>query len=257
MRVIPAVDVMGGRCVRLVKGDFGSPRFYERDISQLLQHYGSIGASWVHLVDLDGARGAGPGNRALILRLAEQRSLCLQVGGGIRTEAAIDELLAHGVARVVIGSVAVERPDEVASWLQRFGPERLCLAFDVRIDHVGMPRVRTRGWLAATGLSLWEALASFSQTNLTHILCTDIDCDGTLDGPNIPLYREARQRFPDLEWQSSGGIRSAADLAALAELGMSAAITGRALLDNLIPAEELRPFLPDASFPASTFETVS
>jgi phosphoribosylformimino-5-aminoimidazole carboxamide ribotide isomerase len=257
MRLIPAVDLIGGRCVRLVRGDFGSPRFYERDVSQLLQHYRSIGASWAHVVDLDGARGADADNRSLILSLAEQCSLRLQVGGGIRSEAAIDELLDHGVARAVVGSVAVESPEEVANWLQRFGPERLCLAFDVRIDQLGTPRVRTRGWLAATGLSLWEALAPFSETKLAHVLCTDIECDGTLDGPNVALYREARHRFPELEWQTSGGIRSAADLAALAELGVSAAISGRALLEDRIPTEELRPFLPDASFPASTFETVS
>jgi len=255
MRLIPSVDVMSGRCARLCQGDFAAPRFYERDAGTLLDRYRSLGARWVHVVDLDAARGAVSDNRQLILQLAQRAAPLLQVGGGVRSAVMIEALLAQGVARVVVGSAAAERPQEVAQWLERFGSDRICLAFDVRLDARGVPRVRTNGWRADGGVTLWEALGRYSHSKLKHILCTDIERDGTLDRPNIALYREGRLRFPELAWQASGGIRDAADLDALADAGVAAAVSGRALLEERIDTEELRPFLPDASFPASTCAT--
>ena len=176
----------------------------------------------------------------------------LQVGGGVRSAAVIDDLLRHGVERVVVGSSAVERPEEVAEWLARFGAERICLALDVRMDSGGMPRVRTRGWTEGTALTLWEAVSQFPSETVQHVLCTDIARDGALSGPNLELYRSALSRCPQLAWQASGGVRNAADLRALAGIGVAAAVSGKALLEERITPEELRPFLPDASFPAST-----
>ena len=115
-------------------------------------------------------------------------------------------LLALGVARVVIGSAAVEQPAQVASWMHSAGPERICLAFDVRVDARRTPHLHTRGWQQATALSLWDLVAAFSDTGLKHVLCTDIDRDGALGGPNLALYQEALQRFPEIQWQASGGI---------------------------------------------------
>jgi phosphoribosylformimino-5-aminoimidazole carboxamide ribotide isomerase len=178
----------------------------------------------------------------------------LQVGGGIRTSAAIDDLLRVGVERVVVGSAAVERPAEVADWIARFGAERICLALDVRLDATG-PLVRTRGWTEGTAITLWEAIERFPKGSIRHVLCTDIERDGALSGPNVELYKAATQRFPELAWQASGGVRDAADLQALAACGVAAAVSGKALLEERITAEELRPFLPDASSPASTSAT--
>ena len=190
-------------------------------------------------------------NRALIAALASVRDVSLQVGGGVRTSFALEELLDAGVARVVIGSAAVERPAEVAAWLTRYGPERLCLAFDVRVGADGVARVQTRGWSQDSGVTLWEALGRYS-TELRHVLCTDIARDGALSGPNLELYRAARERFPHLSWQASGGVRDAADLAALGATQVAATVCGKALVEERISCEELRPFLPDASSPAST-----
>lgn len=250
MLLIPSIDLRGGQCVRLLKGDFNAETKYEYLPQELLQHYRQLGASWLHLVDLDAARDGSltrdNPNRSLIHELAAQRAVGLQVGGGIRTRAALDELLALGVARAVIGSAAVEQRDEVLQWLQHYGPERLCLAFDVRLDAQCVPRVRTRGWRHETALSLWEAVAAFTDHGLEHVLCTDIDRDGALAGPNLQLYDEALRRFPQIQWQASGGISTGADLAALAQHGLPAAISGKALLEQRIPLQELRPFLPNA-----------
>ena len=255
MLLIPAIDLRKGRTVRLFQGDFDAETRYELQPHELLLRYRGLGASWLHVVDLDGAKDGSLSNRSIIVALASQRAVRLQVGGGIRSSATIDDLLQQGVSRVVIGSTAVERPDEVNEWLVRYGPEKICLAFDIRLDDGGVPRVRTRGWTEGTALSLWDAVARFPADRLKHVLCTDIERDGALTGPNVDLYREAVTRFPNLQWQASGGVRDASDLAALAKTGVAGAVSGKALLEERITSEELRPFLQDASSPASTFAT--
>ena len=255
MQLIPAIDLRAGRCVRLYQGNFAAETRYAAEPGELLLRYQAHGASWLHLVDLDRARDGGGTNRALIERLARLAALQLQVGGGIRAAQDIAQLLDAGVARVVVGSAAVECPRTVAAWLVRFGRERICLAFDVRTETDGQPRVRTHGWTRASGLSLWDALGNYRGGGIRHVLCTDIGCDGALTGPNLALYRTALARFPHLAWQASGGVRDAADLAELARIGVAAAVSGRALLEQRISYEELRPFLPDASSPASTYAT--
>lgn len=255
MLLVPAIDLRQGRCVRLYQGDFGAETRYALEPRELLGRYRAFGASWVHVVDLDGAKDGVLANRDVIAGLAAERSVRLQVGGGVRSPEVLCDLLGLGIGRAVVGSAAVERPGDVAAWLERFGPERVCLAFDVRIDERGEPRVRTRGWTEGGSVSLWSAIEPFCPRGLRHVLCTDIGRDGALTGPNLPLYREALRRFPGLAWQASGGVRDAADLAALAGLGLDAAVSGKALLEARITPEELRSFLPNASFPASTSAT--
>jgi len=255
MLLIPAIDLRNGRCVRLFKGDFNAETRYEYEPMELLDRYRGYGATWLHVVDLDGAKDGVLANRATILALAARKALRIQVGGGMRSAEVIEDVLAHGVDRVVIGSAAVERPAEVAGWLRRFGPDRVCLALDVMMDTDGEPKVRTRGWTEGTGVTLWSALEPFLADGLKHVLCTDIDRDGALSGPNLGLYRRTLERFPQISWQASGGVRDAADLAALDGIGMAAAVSGKALLEQRITSEELRPFLPNASSPASTSAT--
>ena len=246
MLLIPAIDLRNGRCVRLLKGDFAAETRYEYEPHELLQRYRGIGATWLHVVDLDGAREGTLANRSIVVSLASQPAVKIQVGGGVRSAAVIDDLLRNGVARVVIGSLAIEKPQEVIGWLEQFGAERVCLAFDIRKDEAGVPRVRTRGWTQGGQLSLWQALEPFLAHGLQHVLCTDIDRDGALSGPSLDLYREARRRYPGIAWQASGGVRDTADLTALAELGMAAAVSGKALLEERMTPKELRPFLPNA-----------
>jgi len=250
MLLIPAIDLRAGHCVRLLKGDYRAETRYELEPHELLGRYRALGASWLHVVDLDGAKRGKLANRAIIVALASQPAVSVQAGGGVRSAGTAHDLLAHGVDRVVVGSAAIERAGEVAGWIARFGPERVCLAFDVRLDAGGVPRVRTHGWMEGGTLSLWDAIEPYRPCGLRHVLCTDIDRDGALAGPNLDLYREALRRFPELAWQASGGVRDAADLAALASIGIGAAVSGKALLEERMTPEELRPFLPNASSPA-------
>jgi phosphoribosylformimino-5-aminoimidazole carboxamide ribotide isomerase len=253
MLVIPSIDLRGGRCVRLREGDFATETSYAIEPEELVRRYRSLGARWLHIVDLDGAKNGVTVNMPAIERLARQSEMSLQAGGGIRSTAAIERLLSAGVARVVVGSAAVQRPAEVATWISSFGPDRVCIAFDVRLGPGNQPQVHTHGWTVNSAISLWNALAIYGAGPLKHVLCTDISRDGTLRGPNLPLYRTALKRHPELEWQASGGVRDALDLAALARLGIAAAVSGTALLEDRIPMKELQPFLPDASSPASTY----
>jgi phosphoribosylformimino-5-aminoimidazole carboxamide ribotide isomerase len=245
MFLIPSIDLRGGRCVRLREGDFACETTYPVEPAALLRRYQSLGARWLHIVDLDGARDGVGVNAPIIANLARHRAINLQVGGGVRSAAVIEGLLSAGVARVVIGSAAVKRPAEVSSWLKTFGPERICVAFDVRVGSKNEPEVYTDGWTVNTALSLWNALGAFREGGLRHVLCTDISRDGTLGGPNFELYRGCFSRFPLLSWQASGGIRSSQDLYGLSRTGVAASISGTALIEERIPATELRCYFPD------------
>jgi phosphoribosylformimino-5-aminoimidazole carboxamide ribotide isomerase len=246
MRLIPAIDLKAGHCVRLLHGDFAAETRYAADAHSLLAKYREMGADWLHVVDLDGARTGDLANQPIIRELAARKAINLQVGGGLRNTAALARALDSGVARAVIGSAAVSQVEQVQEWLKHFGAERLTLAFDVRVDAAGVPRVTTLGWQRQSECTLWNALEQYSTAPLKHVLCTDVDRDGALSGPNLALYREALRRHPHIEWQASGGVRDAADLHALAEVGVAAAISGKALLEDRISLKDLQPFLPNA-----------
>jgi phosphoribosylformimino-5-aminoimidazole carboxamide ribotide isomerase len=246
MRLIPAIDLRDGRCVRLLQGQFDRETRYPTDALTLLSRYRDFGADWLHVVDLDGARDGALGNRGIILKMLEAQTLKLQVGGGLRNTSAVAAMLDAGVSRVVIGSIAIMDAGLVRQWFRDFGPERLVLAFDVNVDQRAMPFVATHGWQLASSITLWSALEPYAECGLRHVLCTDIARDGALSGPNIELYRQAVRRYPDIEWQASGGVRDAHDLHALASIGAAAAISGKALLEERMGPEELGPFLPNA-----------
>lgn len=239
MILIPSIDLRGGRCVRLLQGDFARETVYDLEPMTLVDRYVAAGAPWLHLVDLDGARDGTLANRRFILDLAAAQNIKVQVGGGIRSVEVVEDLLAGGVTRVVIGSAAVEQPASVIDWMNRHGAERICLALDVRLQN-GTPMVQTRGWTQESALSLWQAVDIYLNAGLRHVLCTDVARDGAMQGPNIELYRECRQRYPQLSWQASGGVRGVADLEALRALGMYGAVSGKALLEGMLNASELR-----------------
>lgn len=243
MLLIPSIDIRGGHCVRLFKGDFSAETIYARPPLEVARDYAERGARWLHLVDLDGARDGALTNHAALTAMMGVAGLSVQVGGGIRQRSSVDELLSLGAARVVVGSAAVERPGEVAAWLREYGPERICLAFDIRLNHDGLAHLQTRGWRDASTVGLFDAVERFAEHGLRHILCTDIDRDGALAGPNVELYRRCVTRFPTIAWQASGGVRDDADLQALADTGAAAAISGKALLEGRIDAPQMRRWL--------------
>ena len=236
--VYPAIDVRGGRVVRLRQGDYAQETRYRENPLALAMRYADAGARWLHLVDLDAARN-GSYTLALLLReCSSDGRLAVQTGGGVRSAIDVQRLFDAGAQRVVIGSVAIAEPDVVCGWLQHFGAERLVLALDARRENDGVWRLPVRGWTESSGAELFALLDRYVDAGARHLLCTDIARDGMLSGPNVDLYTSLCARYPTLAVQASGGIRDAADLAALRKIGCAGAITGKALLDGALKIEE-------------------
>jgi phosphoribosylformimino-5-aminoimidazole carboxamide ribotide isomerase len=252
MELIPAIDLKGGRCVRLYKGDFSAETVYSTEPAIILEKYRAVGAARVHIVDLDGAKDGTQANLATIQDLARRATMKLQVGGGLRNLDRVKQLLDAGVQRAVIGSIAINDPQTILSWLDNVTADALVLALDVRLDEKRQPWLTTHGWVETSNVLLWDSVERFASRGLRHVLCTDVSRDGAMTGPNLDLYAEAVRRFPTVQWQASGGVSTARDLTHLRECGVAAVISGKAMLENSIPVEELRPFLPNASSRALT-----
>lgn len=232
MIIYPAIDLRGGRVVRLTEGRFDQETTYGHDPLAVAHEFAAAGAHWMHVVDLDGTKDPAQRQTALVERLAKESVLSVQTGGGIRDEAQVEALLAAGVNRVVVGSLAIREPARIRGWLGRFGPERIALALDVRVDEAGVARVATSGWQETSAAELDDALGDYIGAGLVHVICTDISRDGRLTGPNADLYAGLRFRFPDLQIQASGGVASLDDLRQLSALGVGGAIVGRALYEQ-------------------------
>ncbi|MGZ8286319.1 MAG: 1-(5-phosphoribosyl)-5-[(5-phosphoribosylamino)methylideneamino]imidazole-4-carboxamide isomerase [Allosphingosinicella sp.] len=232
MILYPAMDLMGGKVVRLAQGRFEDSTAYQAGPAEALARFAEAGALWAHVVDLDGARAREPVQHRLIAGLARETPLSLQVAGGFRTRDQIARMLDSGVRRIVIGSLAVDRPDLVHSFFEEFGSDRITLSLDVRLIH-GAPVVATAGWTEDSGRGLWEVAALYSEAR--HLLLTDIGRDGMLAGPNFALLGEAAWRLPHLAVQASGGVSSLDDLRRLRTAG---AIVGKALWEGRIGLSE-------------------
>ena len=230
--IIPAIDLIDGKVVRLYQGDYGQQTTFDLSPLAQLQSYQDQGANWLHIVDLTGAKDPAKRQTALIAKLTAGLNANIQVGGGIRTEEQVAELLSLGVKRVVIGSLAVKEPELVKGWFNKFGSEAICLALDVNINQSGEKIVAVSGWQSGGGKSLESIVEDFSQVGLKHALVTDISRDGTLTGANTALYRELSSRYPDIAWQASGGIATLEDVAAVRDSGAAGIIIGKALLIN-------------------------
>jgi len=237
MIVYPAIDLRGGVCVRLMHGRFDAVTHYDDEPAARLAAFAASGAAWAHIVDLDGAEAGRAVQHGLIGDLAAALDIRIQSGGGVRSADDVQRLLDAGVSRVVVGSLAVSDPDTVSGWLQRFGPDRITLAIDVKADgDRWVPALK--GWTEAAGIDLWAALDRYPQGAARHLLVTDVGRDGALTGPNLDLLGELVRRRPDLRIQASGGVSSLADLAAARAIGCDGAIVGRALYEGRFTVAE-------------------
>ena len=230
--IIPALDLIDGQVVRLLQGDYGHKTAYNIDPVAQFASYRAQGAEWLHLVDLDGAKDSAKRQLPVIRQLLTETQANIQVGGGIRSESDVMQLLEIGAQRVVIGSLAVRDMDLVAGWIEKYGPERIVLALDVRIDAAGIKRVAVLGWQEDSQVALETLVERFLEVGLKHVLCTDISRDGTLSGTNVELYRDLCARYPNVGFQASGGIGGIADIEALKGTGVKGIILGRALLEG-------------------------
>jgi phosphoribosylformimino-5-aminoimidazole carboxamide ribotide isomerase len=235
MKLLPAIDLVGGRCVRLQQGDFDRETSYSHNPLAALQAFADAGAEEAHLVDLDGAKARAPRQHDLFVSLAKESSLDLQVAGGFRDADQVARVLDAGCARVVIGSLALDAPDGFSDMLDRFGPQRITLALDVRLDS-DRPMVAAHGWAMQSNVTLDDVMARFPSVH--HVLVTDISRDGMLSGPNLDLMRALRRDYPDIALQASGGVAGLDDLAALRDCGAARVIVGKAIWERRFTVAE-------------------
>lgn len=232
MNIYPAIDLQAGKCVRLYQGRFDKVTEYEDDPVMLAKSFVQQGASILHVVDLDGAKQESLRNLEIVTRMVKESGMKIQMGGGIRTRQNINEIINVGVFRVILGSIAVLDSCFVKDLLQEFGNERIVLAFDVYISNDNVPKAAVQGWQKSTSKSLWDLLDAYQDSSLKHVLCTDIQQDGTLKGPNINLYQQCARNYPAINFQASGGVHSLEDLRKLAAIPVSSVIVGKAIYEK-------------------------
>ena len=228
MNLYPAIDLLGGRCVRLSQGRFDQVTVYGEDPVAMAASFQSSGATHLHVVDLDGSRDGTASQADLVRQIVRSSKLAVQVGGGIRSIETAAAYVEAGVQRVVIGSLAVRSPLIVEDMVRTLGADRITLAIDVRRyldDYV----LAVQGWTETVKVSPWSLLERFLSLGVQHVLCTDISRDGELSGPNLDLYRELMERYAAVKLLASGGVAGLSDLSALRSLGASGAIVGKAL----------------------------
>ena len=231
MDLYPAIDVRGGRCVRLLQGDYERETVYGDDPVAVAKGYEAAGAPWVHVVDLDAARGGRPENREVVAAIASAVSISVQAGGGVRDEVAAEALLSAGVQRVVIGTAALRRP-ELVRRLAPAWPGRVAVGIDGRGGEAAV-----QGWTEGSGVSVLEAVARFEDAGVAAVVVTDIGRDGTLTGPDVDGLAAVLERTA-VDVIASGGVGSLDDLRALAQLPLAGVIVGKALYEGVFTVEE-------------------
>ena len=245
--MIPAIDLIDGKVVRLFQGDYNQKTNYQYTVQERQQAYSDAGATVMHFVDLDGAKDSTKRQLSTLKTVMNHPSMIIQVGGGIRCQEDVEQLLELGVNRVVIGSLAIKQPKLVLEWLNIYGGEKIVLALDIKIDELGNKTLPTHGWLQDSGVNLEDLLDAYISAGIKHILCTDISKDGTLTGSNVDLYSELCQKYPSVAWQASGGIGSLNDIKALIPTGVKGVILGRSLLEGKFTLEQAIACWPNSS----------
>lgn len=245
--IIPAIDLIGGKVVRLYQGDYSRKTEYDADPQERFDLYVNEGAKFLHLVDLDGAKNTSKRQLGVISELIRNTPVPVEIGGGIRTEKDVEDLLGIGAERVVVGSAAVKDPKMAKDWFRKFGAEHIVLALDINIDPAtGKRFIAIKGWQENSAVTIEDLIKDFAEVGLKYVLCTDISRDGTLKGSNIELYRDLHNLFPHIDFLASGGIGSLDDVAAVRDSGAAGIIIGRSLLEGKFTVKEAVTCWPNA-----------
>lgn len=234
IEIIPAIDLIEGRCVRLSQGDYGQKKIYDGDPADVAMAYADCGVKRIHLVDLDGAKAGEPRNLRTLESIANRVNVELEWGGGISSDDALKAVFDSGATHGIIGSIAALRQDLFRSWLLAWGGSRVILGADVRDGLVSV-----RGWLEDTSLSIGDLVSAFAPEGLEETICTDISRDGMLQGPAFGMYTDLQERFPGVSFTVSGGISSMADIERLSELGLRKVIVGKAIYEKRITLKDI------------------
>jgi phosphoribosylformimino-5-aminoimidazole carboxamide ribotide isomerase len=238
MEIIPAIDIIDGKCVRLSKGDFDQKIIYSDSPLEVAKSFEAAGIKRLHIVDLDGARGKALSNVKVLEMIAKNTSLIIDFGGGIKKTEDLKRVFDGGASMVSVGSVTVKDPVMFENWIGEFGAERFLPGADVLNKNI-----KIHGWKEDTGIDIFSFIEALMAKGISQIFCTDISKDGMLQGPATALYKEILLRFPSLKLIASGGISSFYDLVILKEAGCSGAIVGKAIYENKISLKQLENFI--------------
>lgn len=238
MEIIPAIDIIGGKCVRLTKGDYSQKTEYASDPLEVAKRFEGAGIRRLHLVDLDGAKQKQIVNKEVLQRITLGTSLRVDFGGGVQSDEMIDLAFAAGAAQVTGGSIAVKNPELFTSWLEKYGAEKLILGADAKDKMIAIS-----GWEETTALALIDFIKKYHALGIEYVICTDVSKDGLLQGPSIDLYKEIMQEIPEIKLIASGGVAEVKDLEELEKLGVYGTIVGKAYYEGRISLEQLAAFV--------------
>lgn len=237
IKIIPAIDIIEGKCVRLSQGDYEQKTIYNEDPLEVAKSFEDHGITHLHLVDLDGAKSARVVNWKVLENISSNTSLQIDFGGGVKSDEDIHKVFESGAHQVTAGSIAVKSPEKVASWLQTYSADKIILGADVRDKKIAIS-----GWKEDSGLDLFPFLENYKAKGIQSVICTDISKDGMLAGSSIDLYQDILESFADLKLIASGGVKSMNEIVRLQKAGLYGAIVGKAIYEGAITLKELEQF---------------
>ena len=238
MRIIPAIDIINGECVRLSKGDYNQKTIYNSNVLDVAKNFEDNGIQFLHLVDLDGAKQNRIINYKILEKISSQTNLTIDFGGGLKSEEDIKIAFENGAKQVTLGSIAVKNPELFLKSLEKYGSEKIILGADARKE-----KIAVSGWLEESKMNIYDFIKEKTESGIEYVISTDIDKDGMLEGPSFDLYEKIIAENPDIKLIASGGITSTNDLVQLNSIGCEGAIIGKALYENRITFNDLKPFL--------------
>lgn len=238
MEIIPAIDIIDGKCIRLAQGDYTQKTIYNEDPLEVALKFEAIGIKRLHLVDLDGARQGKLINYPILEKIASKTKLKIDYSGGISTNEAIEQVFACGAKVASIGSVAIKNKELFFSWIQKYGADKIILGADVKNEKIAI-----NGWLQTTDIFLFDFVKENMSKGVRTVFCTDISKDGLMQGPSIELYKKIKDKFPELNLIASGGVSNKEDVVLLKEIGCSGTIIGKAIYEGSITMNELKNLL--------------
>lgn len=238
IEIIPAIDIIEGRCVRLSQGDYSSRKIYDASPIDMAKRYADCGVRRLHIVDLDGAKSSSPQNLKTLEKIAVSTNLDVEWGGGLKSEESLRKVFDYGATYAIVGSVAAQRPELFAEWLDLFGGEKMVLGADVRNG-----KVSVNGWQEDLSVTIEQLVDGFLPHGLQQVVCTDISKDGMLQGPTFELYTKLQQRYADVDFTVSGGISSMTDIERLNDMGLRKVIVGKAIYENRITLKQIEQWL--------------
>jgi phosphoribosylformimino-5-aminoimidazole carboxamide ribotide isomerase len=237
MKIIPAIDIIDGKCVRLSQGDYDRKTVYSEDPLSIAKDFEENSISHLHLVDLDGAKSKKVVNLDVLQKIASNTNLHIDFGGGVKSEEDLKKVFDSGAKQVTAGSIAVTEPETVENWVRKYGAEKIILGADVKDQKIAI-----NGWKEESELFIFDFLKKYYDIGIRYVICTDISKDGMLQGASIDLYKEILFRFPDLHLIASGGVSSMEELVELEAAGLYGAIVGKAIYEGKISLEQIRTF---------------